>query len=84
MNWSPYTPDTTNFWSEVEPLFHNLPNNVIIFAGDLSANREATPYMYYNYDNVTFIASGMGSGINDNFNTYLCLGYIQIPNLMFC
>ena len=58
--------DTTNFWSTIEPIFHNIPNNVIFCAGDIGAN-SSDGYMYYHYDNITFIATGMGSTINDNF-----------------
>lgn len=66
-NYPPYTPDTSNFWTEVEPIFHNLPNKVVMFAGDIGATSYSTPFMYYKYDNITFIAGGMGSGISDNF-----------------
>jgi hypothetical protein len=61
-------PDTVNFWTEVEPLFNDLPNNVVMFAGDLGAH--ASPgwdsYMYYQYDNITYIGSGMGNYKEDN------------------
>jgi hypothetical protein len=58
--------DTINFWSTIEPIFHNLPNNVVFCAGDIGA-LQAESYVYYNYNNITFIATGMGSNINDNF-----------------
>jgi len=56
-----------NFWTEVEPLFNALPNNVIMFAGDVGKSTTVTPFMYHHYDNITFIASGMGNGVTDNF-----------------
>jgi hypothetical protein len=56
-----------NFWTTVEPLFNALPNNVIMFAGDVGKSTTVTPYMYHHYDNISFIASGMGNGVNDNF-----------------
>lgn len=59
--------DTINFWTEVEPLFHTLSNNVVMCAGDIGAGAWSSDVMYYNYDNITFIASGMGEGIGDNF-----------------
>ena len=59
--------DSINFWTEVEPLFHKLPNNVYMFAGDLGAGSWSDNFMYDHYDNITFIASGMGEGNGDNF-----------------
>lgn len=56
-----------NFWTEVEPLFNALPNNVIMFAGDVGKSTTVDPYMYHQYDNITYIASGMGNGVTDNF-----------------
>ncbi|HSG67575.1 MAG TPA: metallophosphoesterase [Bacteroidales bacterium] len=67
LNWPPYTPDTTNYWAEVEPLLQQAGSPVYIFAGDLGANREATPVMYYHDQNITYIASGMGSIDSDNY-----------------
>ncbi len=66
VNYPPYTPYTLNFWSEIKPIFHVLSNNVVMFAGDIGAVDYTTPFMYYKYDNITFIAGGMGSGIFDN------------------
>lgn len=57
---------TINFWSEVEPLFNQLPNNVFMFAGDVGAFNNGSEYMYHRYENITFIASGMGGEVNDN------------------
>ncbi len=56
---------STNFWSEVMPIFENLPNEVVMFAGDLGA-RWASNVMYHHCKNVTFIATGMGDGKGDN------------------
>ena len=53
--------DSINFWTEIEPLFHSLPNEVIMMAGDLGAFSWIDAYMYDKYDNITFIASGMGA-----------------------
>ncbi|MCF6169411.1 MAG: metallophosphoesterase [Bacteroidales bacterium] len=65
--WPPNIPDTTNYWTDVEPLLQQLSNPVYLFAGDLGANKQATPYLYYKDGNITYIASGMGNGKNDNF-----------------
>lgn len=66
LNYIPSYPGNTNFFTEIEPVFHALPNQVVFFAGDLGATIEVSPYMYYTYDNITLIASGMGGGIEDN------------------
>ena len=66
-NWPPYTPDTTNYWGTLEPLFQSYSSMVFLFAGDLGATKKATPYMYYNDNNITYIGGGMGSGLNDNY-----------------
>jgi hypothetical protein len=58
--------DTTNFWTEVEPLFHALTNPVVMFAGDVGADSRSADYMYHSYDHITLIASGMGEGSDDN------------------
>lgn len=57
--------EVINFWTDIEPLFHGLKNNVYMFAGDVCAVRNSKPH-YFNYDNISLIASGMGSGENDN------------------
>ena len=57
----------TNFWTVVEPLFNGLPNNVVLCAGDLGAGDWSSDFMYDSYDNMTFVASGMGKGAEDNF-----------------
>jgi hypothetical protein len=56
-----------NFWSEVEPLFHRLDKPVYMFAGDVGGASYSDNIMYDHYDNITFIASGMGNGKKDNF-----------------
>ena len=66
LNWPPYTPDSTNYWSDIEPLLQNLPADVYLIAGDLGANNIASPVMYYPDRNITYIASGMGSITSDN------------------
>ena len=56
-----------NFWPEIEPLFHTLPNKVVFCAGDLGAAYWSSDFCYDSYDNITFIGSGMGESIGDNF-----------------
>ena len=59
--------DTINFWSEIEPLFNELANEVVMFAGDVGAASYSEYVMYDKYDNITFVATGMGKGDGDNF-----------------
>jgi hypothetical protein len=59
--------DSVNFWTEIEPLLAALPNEVFMFAGDVGAGSWAADFMYDKYDNISFIASGMGEGTGDNF-----------------
>jgi len=66
-NWPPYTPDTTNYWGTLEPMFQDYPAPVFLFAGDLGIFERTTPYMYYKENNVTYVATGMGSEVNDNY-----------------
>jgi len=59
--------ESINFWSELLPLFDNVKNPTVMFAGDLGAGSWSDDAMYYEFRNMTFIASGMGEGIGDNF-----------------
>jgi hypothetical protein len=56
-----------NFWDEVFPLFSNLTNNVYFFSGDIGAFPNGNELFYAKYLNVTFVATGMGGGMRDNF-----------------
>jgi len=55
-----------NFWTEIEPLFSNLPNDVFMFSGDLGASWSSN-VTYDHYNNITLIASGMGDPDGENF-----------------
>ena len=59
--------DAINFWTEVEPFFHRLPNKVFFLAGDMGAAWWSNDFMYDSFDNISFVCSGMGEGIGDNF-----------------
>jgi hypothetical protein len=48
-------------------MFNNLENEVFMFAGDIGAAAWSDDFMYDKFDNITFIATGMGEGIGDNF-----------------
>lgn len=55
-----------NFWTEVVPLFTKLPNEVVMFSGDLGAPWAST-VTYDLHHNITLIASGMGGHDGDHF-----------------
>ncbi|MEA3503843.1 MAG: T9SS type A sorting domain-containing protein [Bacteroidota bacterium] len=59
--------ETINFWTVIEPLFHELPNQVVFCCGDVGAASWSSDFMYDSYDNISFIASGMGENDGDNF-----------------
>ena len=56
-----------NFWNEVFPLFSDLINNVYFFSGDIGAFPNGNELFYTKYLNATFVATGMGGGMRDNF-----------------
>ncbi|MBM3404099.1 MAG: T9SS type A sorting domain-containing protein [Bacteroidetes bacterium] len=66
INYIGHYPGSTNFWNEIEPILNALPNKVVMYAGDLGCTDFVSPFMYYAYDNITLIASGMGGGVRDN------------------
>jgi len=59
--------DTINFWSTVEPLFAQLPNKIVMCAGDVGAVSWSTDFMYDKFANISFVATGMGQSDGDNF-----------------
>ncbi len=59
--------DSINFYSEVEPFLHQQPMDIYMVAGDIGVSKQGTGYFYYQYDNITLVASGMGAGPTDNF-----------------
>lgn len=59
--------DEINFWTEVEPLFHNIGHQTYFFAGDLGAGDWSSDFAYDRYDNINLIASGMGGPFGDHF-----------------
>lgn len=66
--------EETNFWNKIEPLLRAQQKPVYLFAGDMGAfpkefrkQKETIEYFYHSYDNITFVGTGMGGGIRDNF-----------------
>lgn len=56
-----------NYWIEVEPKLKNLANSFYLIAGDVGATLNSENVGYLNDQNIHYITSGMGNGINDNF-----------------
>lgn len=59
--------DSLNYWNVIEPIFNNLDKPVFLFAGDVGANGISPSLMYYKDNDITYISSGMGHEIKDNF-----------------
>lgn len=66
--------ETPNYWSKIEPLLQNNETPIYLFAGDVGAFSSKTvkvshtiEYFYYKENNITYISSGMGGGVKDNF-----------------
>ena len=61
--------DGTNFWSEVFPLFESIvkDTHVYIVAGDVGGGPDTVSAYFAQADNVTFLATGMGETIDENF-----------------
>lgn len=66
INYVPHYPGSTNFDSVVKPLLLSYPNPITLYAGDIGAVSTVSPCMYHQFENITLIASGMGSGVRDN------------------
>ena len=60
-------PDSLNYWTVIEPILRDRANKVFLFAGDLGATKETTPFLYSNKNNITYVATGMGNERDDNF-----------------
>lgn len=63
--WKAYDPHA-NFWNDVLPLLLKLDAPVYIIAGDVGM-LWAMPLFYDEYENVRFMASGMGGNEEENF-----------------
>jgi hypothetical protein len=66
INYRPHYPGSTNYREVIDPLLRETGKNVVVYAGDVGCNQKVSPCMYYKYENITLIASGMGSGDKDN------------------
>lgn len=66
INWEPHYPGFTNYEETIKPLLLSYPNKIFLYAGDVGATQQVSPCMYYQNKNLTLVASGMGSGNQDN------------------
>lgn len=66
INYVPHYPGSTNFEEVVKPLLLSYPNKIFLYAGDVGATSVVSPCMYHQYENLTIMASGMGSLTMDN------------------
>lgn len=66
INWMPQYPGYTNFEDVVKPLLLSYPNKIFLYAGDVGCQASVSPCMYHQYENLSIMASGMGSGNMDN------------------
>jgi len=82
INYLPHYPGNTNYWSEIDPILRSFNNPIYFFAGDIGAGSLSSPYMYYHYDNLRLIASGMGNGVNDNYLIVEIIDGKVVLNLM--
>ncbi|MFT5337672.1 MAG: hypothetical protein ACI9YL_001677 [Luteibaculaceae bacterium] len=55
-----------NFWSEFIPLLLSYPNEFVLAAGDIGATNKPKQFMYDKWNNIQFIATGMGNSVDDN------------------
>ncbi len=60
-------PGTSNFWSDLAPLFLEHPGQVALFAGDVGAFPHVTQISIEQHCNLLLVATGMGGGESDNF-----------------
>jgi hypothetical protein len=66
INWLPNYTGLNNYETEIKPLLLSYPNKFTIYAGDLGCTESVSPFMFAQFENITLIASGMGSGNKDN------------------
>lgn len=66
INYAKHYPGSNNYESTIKPLLLSYPNNFVLYAGDLGATWESSPYMYDKFENITLIGSGMGGEEKDN------------------
>ena len=67
INYEPHYPGSTNYWAEIDPILQNTAKPVFLFSGDVGGTNPSDPYVYYEYSNIHFVASGMGRAVDSNY-----------------
>lgn len=67
INHVPHYPGSSNYWAEIDPVLQNTGKPVYLFSGDVGATNPSDPYVYYEYSNIHFVASGMGRAVDSNY-----------------
>lgn len=69
-----YKSTDSNYWTTIEPILKKTNKPVYLFAGDVGAfskeHRKKDHIIEYDYHkdvNITYVSSGMGGGVRDNF-----------------
>lgn len=66
VNYRPHFPGSISYWDDFQPYLDSLNVPVYLIAGDIGASDQVDPFMYAKEDNIRYVASGMGSNIDDN------------------
>ncbi len=61
-----YGYETNNFWTEIYPFLQNFKNNFYLISGDFGAYPNNKEFFCDKRENILFIGTGMGGGVNDN------------------
>ena len=56
-----------NYWSSIEPFFRKNNLKFTLIAGDVGGGPWSSDFMYDTYDNLTYVASGMGDVNGENY-----------------
>lgn len=67
VNYPPYYPAQPANWETIlKPRFIDFGKPITIYSGDIGCRPDASPFMYHSFDNITLIASGLGTYDRDN------------------
>lgn len=68
-NWKTYDGKfESNYWQDFHPLMLEMAEvDFYVIAGDVSGTKKAIPASFQKVENVTFMSTGMGEGIQENY-----------------
>lgn len=58
--------EKSNFWNEIYPFLKNFKKNFYLISGDFGAYPNNKEFFCDKKENILFIGTGMGGGVNDN------------------